>query len=311
MFCAGAALGILWYATSAAGDAGPVLAASGSSSDSGGRSLADRLFERALPFANKSLNGRFISQMADGTLPEEVFRRYLFQDNLYLTKYSRAFAVLAARSEVTDEFVWLVNMSGNYLHEHGRHAGPGAGASSAEFDRYASPVTTAYTSLLLQAAWAETSVLGFAAVLPCQRLYDWLFAELKATRPIADSNPYKAFIDQYADPSNHAATTALETFLERHAARGLPADLEEQAHMNYNTAMRYEAEFFDQGFAAQSYGQVASSNGESIGTSVPLAELLRSTPRRPWSSSGSRSSLRAEQAALSKPAPQQPELWVA
>lgn len=211
-----------------------------------GSGLSQRLFEAALPLANLSLHGRFINEMADGSLPPEVFRRYLAQDNLYLFKYARAFAALASKSDRSDEFSWLMNKSVAFLMEHGARAN--TSITEEDFEREALPVTAAYADLYLQAAWHEDAAVAYAAVLPCQRLYDWLFATLWATRPPAPGNPYRDFVRQYADPSNHRTTEQLEALLDRRAAGGLAPGLEARAREHYRAAMAYEAQFFEQAF---------------------------------------------------------------
>lgn len=213
-------------------------------------SFSDQLFEEALPLANRSLQGQFISQMADGSLPKDAFLRYMHQDNLYLGKYARAFAVMAARAENGDELTTLLNLSLGFL---GEHAATATAATRSNFDatvfaRNAGPVTVTYTSFLAQAAWADKLLFAYAAVLPCQKLYDWLFSELKATRHIAADNPYKDFIEQYADSRNHHLTKTLEGFMDRHAV-AVTDHARTQAQFNYNTAMRYETDFFQQSFS--------------------------------------------------------------
>lgn len=222
--------------------------AMGSEANGGGQSFADKLFEASLPYAYQSLHGRFISDMADGILPRSAFTHYLSQDNLYLSKYARVFAILGARATRTDELAWLLNASLGFLYEHG----PGANKDLDEmaFVRNASDVTVAYTSFLLQAAWSESPILVYAAALPCQRLYDWLFATLKTSRHIADDNPFMEYINQYADPRNHQLTQMLEMLLNRHAPGSLPEAVVGQAQFYYDQAMRYEVMFFEQGFEA-------------------------------------------------------------
>lgn len=210
--------------------------------------FATKLFQEALPIAERSLYGSFITQMADGTLPLSSFKKYLDQDNLYLGKYARAFAVLAAKAEGRDEFVWFLNKSLAFLGEHGNTTDQ----DQDDFDQKASPVTVAYTSFLLQAAWGDSMVYGLAAVLPCQKLYDWLFSTLKSIRPISEDNPYKRFIDQYADPSNHGLTLKLEAFIDKYARMTGHHSLLEHAQSVYNKSMQYEADFFAQGVGSGS-----------------------------------------------------------
>lgn len=251
------------------------------------KTLGDRLFSNSLPFAKKSLHGSFIEQMIAGTLPQKAFHEYLYQDNLYLSKYSRAFAVLAARAESTDELAWLLNRSLEYLHEHG--SGANTALQESEFEKNARPVTVAYTSFFLQAAWGESAILAYASLLPCQRLYDWLFSTIKATRHIADDNPYKEFIYQYADPKNHDVTKTLEQFLERYVEIGIPQQTLERAQYHYDTAMKYEAEFFDQALtmnavANASYLGSLSENIALVGKArsmVAVHELVEESGKHP------------------------------
>eukprot|EP00913_Durusdinium_trenchii_P013728 g12889.t2 len=74
-------------------------------------SFGDELFENALVYANRSLHGNFVRQMVNGTLSEVAFNYYLHQDNLYLSKYARAFGVMGAKADRTDELAWLLNKS--------------------------------------------------------------------------------------------------------------------------------------------------------------------------------------------------------
>jgi len=234
-------------------------------------SFSKRLFEDSLGFANLSLQGTFISQMVDGTLPATAFQRYLAQDNLYLFKYARAFAVLGSKTSNNDEFLWLLNKSTAYLEEHGRRAN--ASIDERAFEHDALPVTVAYTDHFMLTVQDEDILVGYSSVLPCQKLYDWLFTTIKATRPIADDNPYKAFIDQYADPRNHHTTEVLEAFVDAHAARGMSPEVEDRALFSYQTAMRYEAKFFEQGLAAHS-ATPAKAAARLLGTESQARTLL-------------------------------------
>lgn len=214
--------------------------------------LGTRLFENALVYANQSLYGPFIRQMVNGTLPRAAFKYYLHQDNLYLSKYARAFGVMGAKASKTDELTWLLNKSVAFLHEHGRDKNNALDEET--FEREASATTVAYTSFFSEAAWSEDMLLAYASVLPCQRLYDWLFSTIHRREHISDENPYKEFITQYADPSNHVATLEMESFLERYAA-GITKESMERAQLHYDTAMRYEAQFFDQALHACKSGE--------------------------------------------------------
>jgi len=63
--------------------------------------------------------------------------------------------------------------------------------------KIAKATTVAYTSFFSEAAWSEDMLLAYASVLPCQRLYDWLFSTIHRREHISDENPYKEFITQF------------------------------------------------------------------------------------------------------------------
>jgi len=236
----------------------------------GGKSFGDRLFEASLPQAERSLHGRFISEMVAGTLPLEAFKNFLAQDNLYLSKYARAFAVLAAKAERTDELEWLLGKSVDYLHEHGPDANTALDDSL--YDREAMPVTKKYASFFQQAVWDNDQIIGYASVLPCQRLYDWMFSTIKETMHVADDNPYKAFIDHYADPANHQTTKNLEKYLERYVAKGVSEKTVQEAQDRYSTAMNYEVDFFDQALSrTQAHGPLLAAESEALKQEMAFA----------------------------------------
>eukprot|EP00928_Gymnodinium_smaydae_P083300 TRINITY_DN66537_c0_g1_i1.p1 TRINITY_DN66537_c0_g1~~TRINITY_DN66537_c0_g1_i1.p1 ORF type:complete len:242 (-),score=45.07 TRINITY_DN66537_c0_g1_i1:29-754(-) len=204
-------------------------------------SYSQQLFVSNLELANRSLDGRFVRELADGSLASAAFQRYLLQDNLYLSKYARAFARLAATTEYDEEFVWLSNQSVNYLYEHHRSSN----RTEADFERQAMPVTVAYTDLFVEAAAAGDRLLEFAVLLPCQHLYDYIF-KILADRGVVPSNPYKNFIEQYALPSNHQLTKRLEGYFDRAAAGVLSSSRAERVQHYYSAALEMEARFFDQ-----------------------------------------------------------------
>lgn len=248
-----------------------------------GAPLSERLFQRSLPNAERIWNGRFIQEMANGTLPSDVYQRYLYQDNLYLGRYARAFAALGAKMDMVDDFLYLVNQGSAFLNEH--KPGSNDTANVAIFERDASNVTVAYATLEDQAVWSEDTLVGVAGVLPCQRVYDWLYTRMKNEIPVVPGNPYQLVIDQYSDPKNHAMTKRFEAILNDQASRhGLWPKLEDRVQWYYDEAMRHEADFFDQGFgahtgrleqdAAPDLSPLAGRLGLRLGMSAVIADSV-------------------------------------
>ena len=168
---------------------------------------SDSAWEAARPVYEKILEHPFVRTLADGTLSAERFRFYLRQDALYLDGYARRLAHIAARlgrKEHTEAFLRFAADGiavERALHEQflgGEHPAP----------EEISPACLLYTSVLESQATAPVEVEA-AAVLPCFVVYQRVGEAIHA-RQQGTENPYRQWIETYADPA-FAASTAEAT----------------------------------------------------------------------------------------------------
>ena len=143
----------------------------------------------------------FNHELAAGTLSRKRFQHYITQDALYLAQFSRALALAAARAPNTAILQAFAQSAlgavavERALHEHYLRA---FGVDAAMLDRFEpSPDCLAYTNFLLAAAYHEPWEVLVAALLPCFWIY-WDVGCAIATSAAPD-NPYRAWIDTYAD----------------------------------------------------------------------------------------------------------------
>ena len=143
----------------------------------------------------------FNTELAAGSLARDRFQGYITQDSLYLGRFSRALAIAAARAPDSDAMQSFAEsalravaveqaLHGRYLREFGIDP-----ARIGEAD--ASPDCLAYTSYLIATAYHEPWEVLVAALLPCFRIY-WEVGRAIAGKAASD-NPYRAWIDTYAD----------------------------------------------------------------------------------------------------------------
>ena len=135
----------------------------------------------------------FVLQLADGTLPREVFERYIGQDSLYLGVYCRVLSHLASRlpqADMTEAFLGF--------------AQDGVAVEKALHSLYInerpiemSPSCLLYTSTLMAQAY-ETVEVEAAAILPCFWVYLKVGQHIAAT--MKPDNPYSDWIATYSDP---------------------------------------------------------------------------------------------------------------
>lgn len=180
--------------------------------------------------------GEFVRGLGDGSLPREVFRRYLAQDALYLGEYSRVLARASALAPTSAEQVfWARSAQSAIVEERRLHeAHVGSAASDPE------PQTLAYTNHLHASAASYGELV--AALLPCFWLYTDLGTRLAARRH--DQHAYDDWLALYGDPA-FAEATARAIEIADAAAR--EAGPRERARMDaaFARSMAHELEFFE------------------------------------------------------------------
>lgn len=167
----------------------------------------------------------FNTELAEGTLSRERFQGYIVQDALYLGQYSRVLAIAGARGPdaatlrafgacALEAVAVEQALHERYLMEFGIDPGRLAGAEP-------SPDCLGYTSFLLATAYHDPWEVLIAALLPCFWIY-WDVGSRIAKRAAAD-NPYRAWIDTYADEGFGEAVRTVIGITDRAAAATTPA----------------------------------------------------------------------------------------
>ncbi len=166
----------------------------------------------------------FNAELAAGTLSRERFQTYIVQDSLYLSDYARVLALAAARGPdmaVLQTFAHSAlgavsveqALHERYLKEFG--VDPGIVSQTEQ-----SPDCLGYTSFLLATAYHEPWEVLLAALLPCFWLY-WDVGQAIA-RTAAPENPYRAWIDTYADEGFGNAVRAVIALTDKAAEDASP-----------------------------------------------------------------------------------------
>lgn len=139
----------------------------------------------------------FNQELMKGTLEVEKFTFYIGQDALYLGAFSRALALIAARSSNNVTALQFIRFAeGAVVVEKALHEN--------YFKTYGVPATTSaspscqlYTQFLLTKAALDQVEVAMAAVLPCFWIYkevgDYVFANQNKK-----NNPYHEWINTYS-----------------------------------------------------------------------------------------------------------------
>ncbi len=216
-------------------------------------SLFARLRAAAADDWRRYVDHRFVRALADGSLPEPVFRAYLAQDYLFLIHFARAYglAVYKAddlpamrRAAATLSAILEVEMGLHVRYSAGWGLDEAAMAASEE-----APECLAYTRFVLERGMAGDILDLHVALAPCIVGYGEIGARLAADpAAMADGNPYREWIETYAGDDYQEVVRAEVAELDRlAAARGGEARFEELAR-TFRAATRLEVGFWEMGY---------------------------------------------------------------
>jgi len=188
----------------------------------------------------------FNRALSAGTLQQDVFKYYVVQDSLYLAGYARALAAAGMQAPDSEAMLTFTGSAQEAIQvERALHASyfekfgiDPAQVQSAE----PSPTCLAYTSYMLRLAQTAGYPELVAAILPCFWVY-WDVGKRIDAEASAD-NPYRAWIDTYADESFGEAVQAVIGHVDR-AAEAAGADTLAAMHQAFMRSTQYEWMFWD------------------------------------------------------------------
>ena len=188
----------------------------------------------------------FNTQLAAGSLSRDCFQTYIIQDAIYLGRFSRALAISAAKAPDTATMQSFAQSAlGAIAVEQALHGGylRDFGVDRAIIaDAEPSPDCLAYTSYLIAAAYHDPWEALVAALLPCF----WLYWDVGCAiaRIAAPQNPYRAWIDTYADERFGEAVRTVIAIADR-AADTTTAMTRAKMLAAFVRACQYEWLFWD------------------------------------------------------------------
>ena len=208
----------------------------------------------------------FVRGLTDGSLPMERFKDYIVQDALYLSRFSRAVALVGAKapddeSSVTllENAVGALKVERASLHEFlMREWGIGSEVvASAEL----SPVNLAYTSYLLAVAATGSFEEGLAAILPCFWVYYEVGKEL--VRRGSNVPVYRRWIETYSSPEYERAVMGVVELADEHL-KGLEDPWLKSVLRHFRTSTVYEYLFWDEAYRGWRWPFTLRPLGEAL-----------------------------------------------
>ena len=219
--------------------------------------FSDETWERTARLREAIHQLPFNTKLAAGSLARDRFQSYIIQDSLYLGRFSRALAIAAAKAPDSNTMQSFAQsalsavaveqvLHGRYLLEFG--IDPDRIGAAEE-----SPDCLAYTSYLIAAAYHEPWEVLVAALLPCFRIY-WDVG-CRIAQKAAHDNPYRAWIDTYADERFGEAVQTVVAIGDR-AAAAVTAATRSAMLAAFVRACQYEWLFWDGAYQCRTWPSV-------------------------------------------------------
>jgi thiaminase (transcriptional activator TenA) len=209
--------------------------------------VSDALYEAARPLWEAQLAHPFVRGIADGTLEEERFKRWVRQDYQYLQEFARVFAWAAAKADRLESMSWyarVLDLTLNTEMELHRRYAEHFGVSREELEREPMwPTTRAYTDFLVRTAADGDMLELLSALLPCAWGYVYIGRQLSTGARPADER-YAEWVDQYASPEFAQAAHWLRGELDR-LGDGLAPTSQARMTELFVLSSRYEWQFWE------------------------------------------------------------------
>ncbi len=220
------------------------------------RRASQVLLEAGAAAWNRAIGHPMVRAIGEGSLPHETFRGYFEQNLLYLWDYSRAIALIIAKSPDRQAIVTLTGFLGRivdqeipanlrFLERLGGNPESLGGTGSML------PTTYAYTRHLLSVCALGDCAEGLTAVLPCQ----WSYGEL--ARPLMDRTPedpiYVDWIGMFGNAEYESIVAESTGLLDRLTDPGDTNRMDVLAEI-FERSTSFEVAFWDMAYGGPGQG---------------------------------------------------------
>ncbi len=214
--------------------------------------LFGRLRDGAGPLWAGYVGHPFVRGLADGTLPQAAFRRYLTQDYLFLIQFVRAYALAGYKSTRLEDLHAAASGMVALLAEMRLHVTYCSEWGLSETEMAVEPEaveTVAYTRFVLERGTAGDLLDLHVALAPCILGYAEIGTALSSL--VGAANPYAPWINAYAGAEYQLAAREAEAALQRIGIRSGAAARMPDLQSAFDTAVRLETAFWQMGWQSR------------------------------------------------------------
>ena len=200
----------------------------------------------------------FLKELSDGSLGNDVFGRYIAQDEIYLKNYYHQMNMLAEMMENEQDRELFLSFAQSGMEGEAAMHELLISRCSIDTQVGSSAVTSDYNAHICEGIATGNICVALAAVLPCMWIYNRVGLHI-LEHAMLEGNPYKEWILEYGQEE---FTTGVRKVLEMVDAMAEDADGQTRQMMDYYylKSALYEYAFWDYGYCGdtKSYGYTDS-----------------------------------------------------
>ncbi|MCB4808753.1 thiaminase II [Tamlana sp. 62-3] len=187
----------------------------------------------------------FITELINGTLPNDVFVFYINQDALYLSEYKKILAAVGTKCSDDDDTQFFLDSATGIIHvENALHQ---QFLKNEKIINETSPSCELYISYLSRLTHTCSLEEALAAVLPCFTIYKQIGDYILSKQNANNNNPYKDWIKTYSGEDFEKSVKNAIAITNKHAEYASPNVLEKM-NQAFTKASKLEWLFWDSAY---------------------------------------------------------------
>ena len=213
-------------------------------------SWSRKVWKKSASIYEAILELEFLKELSDGSLSEEVFSRYIAQDEIYLKNYYHQMMILSELMENPDDKELFIAFAQSGMEGEKAMHDMLIEKYGIETEVEASKVTADYNAHICEGIATGNPCIALASVLPCMWIYNEVGLHILKHSNL-EGNPYKEWILEYGQDEFTLGVNKVLKMVDGWAEK---ADLETRRKMDYYylKAALYEYAFWDYGYHADS-----------------------------------------------------------
>ena len=216
------------------------------------KSWSQEIWDKSSKIYDAILKLDFLKELSDGSLGNDIFSRYIAQDEIYLKNYYHQMNMLADMMDNEHDRNLFISFAQSGMEGEAAMHELLISRYGIETQVKSSAVTSAYNAHICEGISTGNTCIALAAVLPCMWIYNRVGLHILKHSSL-EGNPYKEWILEYGQEEFTLGVNKVLSMIDTLAA-GVDEQTRQMMDYYYLKSALYEYAFWDYGY----YGNTKS-----------------------------------------------------